>query len=196
MWFSAIAIGKISSIIGITLLAIAALRVWRFLLYAERSKIETFDAERSLQITLRVAILGIVFQSVGSITGLFRDSLLGDVSIVALSLVLSIVLIAVIWRVIIWKIRRGEKKASQMFPILNKLEPGQCIVVELKNGKILSDVAFVMVFYSKITLASDPKFDETQGIFIYHKVLDVKLKKIRSISLNTDRSRLTETLVQ
>ncbi len=144
---------------------------------------ETFDAERSWQITLRVAILGIVFQSAGGMTGLLRDSSLGDVSIVALSLVLSIALITVIWSLIIWKIRAGEKKASRMFPILNKLEPGQSIVVELKNGKILSDVAFVMVFHSKITLASDPQYDEIQGIFVYHKALDVKLNKIRSISL-------------
>lgn len=183
MWLSAISFGKFFYIIGITLLAIAALRVWRFLLYVKRGKTETIDAERSWQITLRAAILGIVLQSAGGMIGLLRDSSLGDISLVVLSLVLSIAIIAVIWMLIIWKIRGAEKKASRMFPILNKLESGQGIVVELKNGKVLSDVAFVMVFHSKITLASDPQFDEIQGIFVYYKALDVKLNKIRSIYL-------------
>ena len=181
---------KVFFLIGMVFWAISFLLAWRFLKKVKKDKIDTSDAERLRDTTFRktnvLINVGLFFYIVSGVFFLLNEgndgSLNKSVSFI-ISVVLSLILTPLFSSLAARKFRKGEEKAKRMFPILSTLEPGQGIKVELKNGKTLSDVAFVTIFNSKITLAADPQYDEIQATVLYNKSLDVKLKKIRSISV-------------
>jgi len=77
--------------------------------------------------------------------------------------------------------KRTEEKILRKFPFVEKLENGQALTIEMKNGETLENVVLLTRMESELLIVSNPEDGEE---FDGSTIRTIKLKRVQSIGVH------------